>query len=270
MSSNQPSWSLSELQAELVSLNRHTERGHYDPVIDKYAWVDKPGVVPAPTNWLREIQEFGGILPANKWRPIIQVEAFFVNEKPDKEIVFSLVTYSTSDPNRRLEHLVAKYGFVTSGKINDEAADLYELRENRLPECRMIAIDCINRWLEFLASIQKEPESIQQAALRAVVESGLAAVVSAAANAPSAEIVSAKMLPMLSEDSRRYQWTAERWVRELSLVGVRCSKKTIIGHKKNGSPPCKAWAEILAWRESNKRNRVSKETGEKNLRRKKP
>ena len=90
-------------------------------------------------------------------------------------------------------------------------------------------------------------------ALDEVVKGGIAGLLHAARNQPSSDRVSVVMREMLADDPSRYGWTADDWVRELG-----CSKKTIIGNKRSGVPPCDAWREIMAWRESNKANRVPK------------
>jgi hypothetical protein len=104
----------------------------------------------------------------------------------------------------------------------------------------------------------KDDRSIQQDALRAVVDAGFVAVLEAAGNAPSAERISEVMLSMVVAQTDRYWWAADRWIIELGQSGIKCSKPTIIGNKKRGIPACPAWAEIMAWRESNKQNRFPK------------
>ena len=91
---------------------------------------------------------------------------------------------------------------------------------------------------------------IVQEALRAVVDGGLAGVMRVAESAPSSQKVSEQMRNMLAADIERYWWTVDDWVCQLS-----CSKKTIVGNKTKGIPPCDAWKDIMAWRESNKRSR---------------
>lgn len=100
------------------------------------------------------------------------------------------------------------------------------------------------------------------ATLDAVVKNGLAGVLQLAAGAKASDKVSATMLDMLTTDDNtdRYRWSAEKWVIELGQAGVRCSKKTIIGNRRQGIPPCEAWKTVLAWREANKADRVSSET----------
>jgi hypothetical protein len=91
---------------------------------------------------------------------------------------------------------------------------------------------------------------IAQEALRAVIDGGLAGVMRVAESAPSRQKVSETMRNMLTADPERYWWTANDWVRELD-----CTKSTITGNTKKGTPPCDAWVEIKAWRESNKQSR---------------
>jgi hypothetical protein len=120
-------------------------------------------------------------------------------------------------------------------------------------------------------------DACQQAALGALIESGLSSVVSAAANAPIRERVSAAMMEMLPTNKPEcYSWSAEKWIIKLGLMGINCSKQTIVGNRKNGIAPCDAWTEIMNWRASNKQKRaesVFEKTGEKlslDKRRRKP
>ncbi len=101
--------------------------------------------------------------------------------------------------------------------------------------------------------------TICREALRAVVEGDLAGVLGAAGKVPSREKVSEVMRNMLAADPARYEWSADEWVRQLG-----CTKQTIVGNNKKEIPPCDAWAERMAWRESNKQNRFPKKPKEKN------
>lgn len=90
----------------------------------------------------------------------------------------------------------------------------------------------------------KPPETLHQASLNAVVESGLAGLMRTATKMSSADQVTKIMRDML-KDPDCYWWSAQEWANKLS-----CSKPTIC--------KCDAWREIMAWRESNKRERQNR------------
>lgn len=131
----------------------------------------------------------------------------------------------------------------------------------------------LSRWREWLLRIgdrdgrenmiAKPVDDVQQSALSAVIDAGLVVVLGVADNAPSRNKISEIMRSMLAADSERYWWSADRWIVELGKIKIRCSKRTIIGNQKQGVPPCPAWVEILAWRESNKQNRFPKKPEKK-------
>lgn len=106
-------------------------------------------------------------------------------------------------------------------------------------------------------------EDVQQSALRAVIDAGFVGVLGVADNAPSRNKISEIMLSMVASNSERYWWSADRWIVELGKIKIRCSKRTLIGNKKQNVPPCPAWVEILAWRESNKQNRFPEKPAKK-------
>lgn len=155
-------WTPVEVRTYLRQLLRRVERGDCDPVVDMFAWVDKPGTLPAPVDWLRKVQEFGDSLPSEKWNPIIRVEAGLVGEKPRKEIVFGLVTYSAIDPVQRVANLAAIYRFVSEGKVDDVDVDYFALYESWLPQCRIQAIECLSDWIDVLESpsnVRSKPDN---------------------------------------------------------------------------------------------------------------
>lgn len=93
-------------------------------------------------------------------------------------------------------------------------------------------------------------EAVQQSAMKALIETGLANVVRTASTTKSADQVSAIMRKRWEDKPETKSWSADRWVLELG-----CTKRTIVGNKKEGIPPCAAWAERMAWKESNKQAR---------------
>jgi hypothetical protein len=111
--------------------------------------------------------------------------------------------------------------------------------------CRMLA-----DWIE-KHHVRRDQEDNRDAlgskALAAVVNSGLAGVLRTAGKAPAKAQVTAAIRDMLAEDSRRYEWTANDWVRAL-----KASKPTIV--KSEG------WQEIMRWREANRQKLVSQKT----------
>ncbi len=108
------------------------------------------------------------------------------------------------------------------------------------------------------ASIKNSPaasapgETIQQAALRAVVDGGLSGVLNQADSCSAVDKASATMSDMLKKDSGYYDWTVDQWVRHLSR-----SRKTII--------KTPAWDHIRSWRNDNKKSvKVSEPSFEEN------
>lgn len=95
--------------------------------------------------------------------------------------------------------------------------------------------------------------NLQSTVLDALVRGGLAGVVQQGTRVPAIDLATAVMRDLFESDREQYgSWSAERWAKHL-----RVTKPTVIGRK---GKPNEAWKEIMAWRESNKAERVSKET----------
>jgi hypothetical protein len=88
-----------------------------------------------------------------------------------------------------------------------------------------------------------EETSLPEAALKAIVDGGMAGVLNEAGKLPAAQRHSRTMMEMLAKDARYYWWSAEDWV-----VHLKSSKPTIL--------ETDAWDHIKRWREENKRERL--------------
>jgi hypothetical protein len=106
------------------------------------------------------------------------------------------------------------------------------------------ALDSVINWCEPTHS------EVSQAALSAVVEGGLAGVLQAASTRKATERCTEVIRTMLAADGNRYTWSLADWMRELSMG------KQTIQHSE-------AWKEIMAYRDSKKRESVSRKTAKK-------
>jgi hypothetical protein len=87
---------------------------------------------------------------------------------------------------------------------------------------------------------QHKESSIPELALKALLDSGMAGVVSQAIKVPAKQRHSQAMMTMLEEDSKYYAWTLEDW-----QLNLKAAKKTVL--------ETAAWTHIQQWREENKR-----------------
>jgi hypothetical protein len=85
-------------------------------------------------------------------------------------------------------------------------------------------------------------KGLHEAALKAVIDGGLAGVLSAASNVDAVTKHSETMMMMLKTDIKYYEWSADDWVTRL-----KAAKGTII--------KTSAWKYILGWRLENKAKR---------------
>ena len=143
-------------------------------------------------------------------------------------------------------------------RIGDEPERMFADRDSFIRDSEL-ALEWLIDQVKRRTDAAREPEAageeakLQSAALDAVVRSGLAGVMQQAAGASAIDRASAAMLNLFESDRGEYgSWRAERWAEHLGV-----SKKTVVG---SADKPNKAWGEIMAWRESNKAERVSKET----------
>ncbi len=88
---------------------------------------------------------------------------------------------------------------------------------------------------------QHKESSIPELALKALLDSGMAGVVSQAIKVPAKQRHSQAMMTMLEEDSKYYGWTLEDW-----QLNLKAARKTVL--------ETAAWAHIQQWREENKRS----------------
>lgn len=87
-------------------------------------------------------------------------------------------------------------------------------------------------------------------ALKAVAESGLAGLLHSATKCKAGVRFTNIMRTMLAADRSRYEWSLRDWEREL-----KASKRTIIA--------CDGWRDVMAYRESQKAEAVSRKTVKK-------
>lgn len=90
-----------------------------------------------------------------------------------------------------------------------------------------------------------EDLSLPKAALKAVVDGGLAGVLAAANKVDAATKCSETMMAMLKTDNKYYEWSADDWVSHL-----QAAKRTILATD--------AWDHIKEWRLENKAKRNAK------------
>ena len=93
-----------------------------------------------------------------------------------------------------------------------------------------------------------DSDAVESAVLGAVVAGGLAGVLQVAVGARAVDRVTAIIRERVAKDRRLYWWRADDWAAEL-----RVTKKTVTDSD--------GWREVMAWRASNKADRVSKKTG---------
>jgi hypothetical protein len=95
---------------------------------------------------------------------------------------------------------------------------------------------------EVVDASRPEEASLPEAALKAIVDGGMAGLLNEAGKLPAAQRYSKTMMEML-KDSCYYAWTVEDWVTHLGA-----GKKTVL--------ETDAWDHIKRWREENKRERL--------------
>jgi hypothetical protein len=87
---------------------------------------------------------------------------------------------------------------------------------------------------------QHKESSVPELALKALLDGGMAGVVSQAIKVPAKQRHSQAMMTMLEEDSKYYAWTLEDW-----QLNLKAARKTVL--------ETAAWTHIQQWREENKR-----------------
>jgi hypothetical protein len=161
------------------------------------------------------------------------------------------------------DHYTSNYGMRELWDEEEEEDELRSIRTQlELCEIELPTSEDQLRWLVspeghdivsqlYGRALDGEPNSdVSQVALTALVENGLAAVLQKATTIKATVRCANIMREMVKADRTRYAWTQVDWASEL-----RMSKKTINN--------CEAWEEIMAWRELQKQELVSKETGKK-------
>jgi len=130
----------------------------------------------------------------------------------------------------------SKHGFEVLGYYAQGCEVLAEIVEREVASK--------NDEREVVDSSRPEEASLPEAALKAIVDGGMAGVLNEAGKLPAAQRHSRTMMEMLAKDARYYWWSAEDWV-----VHLKSSKPTIL--------ETDAWDHIKRWREENKRERLA-------------